>query len=206
MPWWRKLLALLGLTEDARVRVRAPGIEVVITGDPDLAKSVLSVVKQEIARQTSKRRGDGAVAPSSRGPAALVAPAAPARASAPTASNNAAAKRKKAGHSQVVRPSDLDEMDSPYAIPEHVAVEEASETPAEGFGSERTVNVDGMIEDVRDDDEPEPEPTAVDVAGPQSSLQPTLVPEIAPSPRAASRVQAPKVLLGRRIKDPTETD
>ena len=42
MPWWRKLLALLGLTEDARVRVRAPGIEVVITGDPDLAKRVLA--------------------------------------------------------------------------------------------------------------------------------------------------------------------
>lgn len=205
MPWWRKLLALLGLTEDARVRVRAPGIEVVITGDPDLAKSVLSVVKQEIARQTSKRRGD-AVAQPSRGPAALVAPAAPGRPSGPAAAGGTSAKRKKAGHSQVVRPSDLDEMDSPYAIPEHVPMEEASETPAEGFGSERTVNVDGMIEDVRDDDEPEPEPTAVDVAGPQASLQPTLVPEIAPAPRAASRVQAPKVLLGRRIKDPTETD
>lgn len=205
MPWWRKLLALLGLTEDARVRVRAPGIEVVITGDPDLAKRVLAAVKQEIARQTSKRRSDGAPAPSSRGPAALVAPAAPGRAAAPTGSS-AASRRKKPGHSQVVRPSDLDEMDSPYAIPEHVAMEEASETPPEGFGSERTVNVDGMIEDVRDDDEPEPEPTAVDVAGPQSSLPPTLVPEIAPSPRAPSRFQPPKVLLGRRIKDPTETE
>ncbi len=221
MPWWRKLLALLGLTEDARVRVRAPGIEVVITGDPDIAKNVLSVVKAEIARQSSRRRGESVMASPSRGgglPAPnnavpTVPPPAPAQPAAQQSARPAAAGaattgrsgKKKPGHSQVVRPTDLDEMDSPYAIPEHIPLEDVSETPAEGFASERTLNVDNMIESARDDDEPEPEPTAVDVAGPQQSLPPTLIPEIAPS-RAPSRVANPKVVVGRRFPDPTEPE
>lgn len=221
MPWWRKLLALLGLTEDARVRVRAPGIEVVITGDPDLAKNVLAVVKAEISR-SSRRRTESVPAPRAQtgmgggtggvaatvaiaGPSSLPAPA-PRAGGAAAAAAAAGARKRKPGHSQVVRPSDLDEMDSPYAIPEHIPVEDVSETPAEGFASERTLNVDHMIESARDDDEPEPEPTAVDVAGPQSTLIPTLVPDIVPS-RAPSRVAAaPKVVVGRRVKDPTEPE
>lgn len=225
MPWWRKLLALLGLTEDARVRVRAPGIEVVITGDPEIAKNVLSVVKAEIARQSSRRRGESVMASPSRGGAAALpgpsnnastapppGPAQQAAAGSPQSARAAGggggggrSGKKKAGHSQVVRPTDLDEMDSPYAIPEHIPLEDVSETPAEGFAAERTLNVDGMIESARDDDEPEPEPTAVDVAGPQQSLPPTLIPEIAPS-RAPSRVANPKVVVGRRMQDPTEPE
>ncbi|MFO0725999.1 MAG: hypothetical protein U1E65_19600 [Myxococcota bacterium] len=216
MPWWRKLLALLGLSEDARVRVRAPGIEVIITGDPDTVRSVLSAVKAEIGRSSSRRRGESVISP----PAA--SPAAPAPAPAAAAAQARDGKRRKKGSvSQVVRPTDLDEMDSPYAIPEHVPAQahDETETPADGLPAERTMNVDGMI--VSSEDDPEPEPTAVDVRNPSSvALPATLVPQIADNIDRTARsssglseeatVDAPRahraqVVVGKKL-DPTETD
>jgi len=208
VPWWRKLLALLGLTEDARVRVRAPGIEVIITGDPDLAKKVLAVVKQEIAHQSSRRRGDSVMASPAQ-QAQAQQPQMPRQMAAPQPQASGGRNKKKAGHSQVVRPSELDEMDSPYAIPEHAPMNndnENNETPADGLAAEMTMNVDGMIEHSRDDnDEPPSEATAVDVASPASSALPTLIPQVVG--RAPSRMAAgPKVMQSRRIQDPTDTE
>lgn len=177
MPWWRKLLALLGLSEDARVRVRAPGIEVIITGDPETVRNVLNAVKGEIGRNSSsRRRSDSVIAASSSPPPPAASPA-PARGAA---ARSLGPSRKKGSVSQLVRPTDLDEMDSPYAIPEHVPAQnhDETETPADGLPAERTMNVDGLI--VSTEDDPEPEPTAVDVRNPSTTgLPATMVPQIA---------------------------
>jgi hypothetical protein len=79
---WRDILRVLGLTTDTRVHISAPGIDVIITGEPDQVRHLLSVVKHELERVAVR------------------------------------ADRKKIGEGQVVRPTELDEMDSPYALPE----------------------------------------------------------------------------------------
>ena len=76
------MLRVLGLSNDARVHISAPGIDVVITGDPQQVRSLLSVVRNELERGARRNQ--------------LKAPQG----------------------SQVVQPTELDEMDSPYAIPE----------------------------------------------------------------------------------------
>ena len=91
MPWWRKFLALLGLTDDARVHVRASGIDIVITGDPKLVRRVLEAVKEEL--EGRRKRSKKGVLPV-----------------------------KFDTDSHMVLPSELDDMDSPYIIPEHRSV------------------------------------------------------------------------------------
>lgn len=141
MNSWRKLLALLGLSTDARVHVRARGIDVVITGEPELVRHLLGTVTTEIEawrrREKEGRRGI------------------PGR-----------TKRKPKTVSEVVRPSDLDDMDSPYAIPEHRTV-----PPAAGAaGSEPLDSVTPIEHETSvDDDGGEREVTAIDV-NPSSSV------------------------------------
>lgn len=93
MQWWRKMLAILGVSSDARVNIRARGIDVTIIGDPAEVKAMLDAVKRHLeTRHRKKALGarSGSLDPS---------------------------ERVLNTDSQVVRPSDLDEMDSPYAIP-----------------------------------------------------------------------------------------
>lgn len=88
MSWWRDILRVLGLTTDARVHISAPDIEVVLTGDPELVRTLLPVVKHELEQLHSsggRRRRN---------------------------------RRLPSNEEQIVRPSELDEMDSPYALPE----------------------------------------------------------------------------------------
>ncbi len=82
-----------GFTDDTRVTISAPGVDVVITGRPDKVSYLLEVVKTEMERSSKKR---------------------------------------KSGKSDVVRPTELDEMDSPYVLPEGrvVAAPEAGGAPA----------------------------------------------------------------------------
>lgn len=199
MPWWRKLLALLGLTADARVRVRSAGIEVVITGDPDMVRAVLHVVKTEIGKHGSTRRGGSQARPLAE--------------RVPTRAPGAVAVIQgkpivEASDSNIVLPSDLDEMDSPYAIPEHRTVPpEDPETPIEGTAALRESKTVSDL--TRPDDEPEPELTAVDLSPnnePQVvTVKPTLVPndttntdEQLPPQRSTSRSGA----LRRKDTDP----
>lgn len=67
-----------GFTDDTRVTISAPGVDVVITGRPDKVSYLLEVVKTEMERSS----------------------------------------KKKKSKSDVVRPTELDEMDSPYVLPE----------------------------------------------------------------------------------------
>lgn len=115
MGLWRDLLRVLGLTDDARVHISAPGIEVRITGDPDQVRALLVVVKNDLeraarARERTKRQGlharnrlstDGRPIPQ------------------PVASRA----------SQYVQPTELDEMDSPYALPDPLVVPVEESTP-----------------------------------------------------------------------------
>jgi hypothetical protein len=87
---WRDILRVLGLTNDARVHISAPGIDVVITGDPEQVRSLLGVVKHELERSAARREITG--------------------------------RRKTSRSSQYVRPTELDEMDSPYVLPEAMVV------------------------------------------------------------------------------------
>ncbi len=87
MGLWRDILRVLGLTNDARVQISAPGIDVVITGDPEQVRQLLGVVKHELERSAARREV-------------------------------AEGRRKTVGTGQVVRPTELDEMDSPYVLPE----------------------------------------------------------------------------------------
>lgn len=88
MSWWRDILRALGLTNDARVHISAPKIDIVITGDPDQVRHLLGVVKHELERNAVRRE------------------------------LGAGGRRKSMGSNQVVRPTELDEMDSPYVLPE----------------------------------------------------------------------------------------
>ncbi len=76
----------------------APGIDVVLTGEPEKVHSLLTIVRQELERTPRQRR-------------------------------RRAAAMEAHSESQIVRPTELDEMDSPYALPEAMvmAVEEATD-------------------------------------------------------------------------------
>jgi hypothetical protein len=96
---WRDILRVLGFTSDARVQISAPGIDVVITGDPEQVRQLLSVVKHELERSAARRELEG--------------------------------RRKSIGSSQVVRPTELDEMDSPYVLPEAMVLPVEESTTGE---------------------------------------------------------------------------
>ena len=110
MDWWRKLVAILGLSRDARVNVRARGIDVTIIGDADEVRSMLAVVKDELENRHRRRlrARSGSVGVTTTGLHTLNT------------------------DSQVVRPTELDEMDSPYAIPEHRTVPPGEEDTPTG--------------------------------------------------------------------------
>jgi hypothetical protein len=98
MKTWRKLLSILGLSKDARVQVRSKDIEVTIIGTPDKVRRMLELVKNGLENEHRARRLH------SRSPSGR-------RAHSDSGQPNT--------DSQVVRPTDLDEQDSPYAIPQH---------------------------------------------------------------------------------------
>lgn len=85
MSLWRNILRVLGLSSDARVHISAPGIEVVLTGEPEQVRALLGVVKHELERNARATNGR---------------------------------RRLPSNEEQIVRPTELDEMDSPYALPE----------------------------------------------------------------------------------------
>lgn len=125
-------MALLGLTDDARVHVRANGIDVVITGDPKLVRRVLEAVRDELeGRRKKSKRINGPI--------------------------------KFDTDSHMVLPSELDDMDSPYIIPEHRAVEESL---LPGTGTQVAMDEDIVREQVATRDiDPPAEPTTVDTRG-----------------------------------------
>lgn len=106
MGLFKALLRALGLSNDARVKISAPGIEVELTGDPERVSALLDVVKHEL--EGGPRRVAGRRPPTRR------------RHHAPA----------PAMDSKVVRPTELDEMDSPYALPEAVVMPVAEDEVA----------------------------------------------------------------------------
>ncbi|MCK6545585.1 hypothetical protein L6R52_06925 [Myxococcota bacterium] len=175
MGLWSELLRVLGLSGDARVHISAPGIDVVITGKPEQVRSLLGVVKYELERSA---RWKERVGPSPHPPPHEI----PARIQPVVAA--AAPQKKRVRGSQVVLPTELDEMDSPYALPEALVMpvddttgERALEaledrTPAEppprGRGAPYVPEMTTLVPDKSatdpagdDDDEPEAQPTAV---------------------------------------------
>lgn len=115
MRLWKAILRALGLSDEARVRISAPGIDVELTGDPEKVRAVLSVVRQELEKPRMLTRGRRA----ERGRRRTLHP-------------------MSARDSQVVRPTELDEMDSPYALPEAVVMP----VPDEDVTAERLVRRD----------------------------------------------------------------
>ena len=87
---WRKFLRAFGFSSGARVRITAPGIDVVLQGDPDTVRALLAVVRGELDR---RRRRSAVHRPL---PGIAIS------------------------ESQFVRPTELDETDSPYALPEAI--------------------------------------------------------------------------------------
>lgn len=92
MSVFKDIARYFGFTDDTRVTISAPGVDVVITGRPDKVSYLLEVVKTEMERSS----------------------------------------KKKKSKSDVVRPTELDEMDSPYVLPEGrvVPAPEAAPAPA----------------------------------------------------------------------------
>lgn len=86
MSFWKNILRILGLSSEARVHISAPGIEVVLTGDPEQVRALLSVVKTELERNARAQYGGR--------------------------------RRLPSNEDQIVHPTELDEMDSPYALPD----------------------------------------------------------------------------------------
>lgn len=97
---WKSILRALGLSNEARVRISAPGIDVVLTGDPEKVRAMLSKVRGELEADPRMLTRGGPRSKSRR------------RAQHPMAATS----------SQVVQPTELDEMDSPYALPEAVVM------------------------------------------------------------------------------------
>jgi hypothetical protein len=184
---WKKLLAILGLSNDARVRIRAPGVEVILTGDTETVRALLTVVKAEIERVHRLRRLPGRAGPSLSDHGLAPAASAPAQAGPSPAGASGAGQppgapgsaggtrsphrrsRRGAGgkaadsQSQVVLPSELDDMDSPYAIPEHRTNVEAGRgdlTPVEEEEVPLATTADASILNSSSDDGPEREETA----------------------------------------------
>lgn len=145
MGLWKDFLRLLGLTSDARVHISAPGIDVVITGEPDQVRALLSVVKYELERSTRWRDRDpkrGAIAGGNE-----------------RARDGSKVRGSKGGN--YVQPTELDEMDSPYALPEPLvmpvdeitderarqpASRKASEAPPRAYASEPATLVPDVYE------------------------------------------------------------
>ena len=96
MNFARRLMAFFGLSKDARVNVRTDDIDVTIVGKPEQVQAVLEAVRSSleiILRARNAPRFEGG---------------------------------KEFGvstESLIVLPTELDEKDSPYAIPEHRTVE-----------------------------------------------------------------------------------
>ena len=93
----RRLLALLGLSNDAKVNVRTEDVDVTILGSPEQVQAVLEAVRGSLEQILAGKSGR--------------------RLSDPEASFGLNTE------SLIVRPTELDEKDSPYAIPEHRTVE-----------------------------------------------------------------------------------
>jgi hypothetical protein len=91
---WKSLLRIFGLNDDAQVRINASGIDVVITGDPRKVRAMLGVVRQELENNPKLLpQGSHSRRRYPRNP-------------------------QRARPSQMVQPTELDELDSPYALPE----------------------------------------------------------------------------------------
>lgn len=103
MGLWRDFLRVLGLSGDARVHVSAPGIDVVITGEPEQVRNLLGVVKYELERSARWR---------DRVPQPAGAPA------IAEGARRGVSLRSAGRTPQYVQPTELDEMDSPYALPD----------------------------------------------------------------------------------------
>jgi hypothetical protein len=142
MGLWRDLLRLLGLSSDARVHISAPGIDVVITGEPEQVRSLLLVVKHELERNARWRdrserdkRADGS------NERAVVDGKRPAkRPKDKLPSMDQKRPPQLTPGRQYVQPSELDEMDSPYALPDPLVMpveETTDETEATGGKSDR---------------------------------------------------------------------
>lgn len=95
MGLWKSILRSLGLSNDARVRISTPDIEVTLSGDPEKVRLLLGVVRHELEMN----------------PRLLV-----------RATPSPKRRRGMPVVSQVVQPTELDEMDSPYALPEAVVL------------------------------------------------------------------------------------
>jgi len=182
------LVAWLGLSSKwARVNVRAPGVSVTILGDREQAKRVLAVVKEELER-SHRRRAIGRQRSAARMPSS-------ARIMEPSVGTD----------SQVVRPTDLDEMDSPYAIPEHrtrptADKDDGPATVEEDFGDTSTHDIRDTIP-ADDLEEPDREVTAVDVnLGPSAAPQrvEVLFPE-------SERATVPPLKQRVKIAQPVDT-
>ena len=102
MGLWKSILRSLGLSNDARVRISTPDIEVTLSGDPEKVRLLLGVVRHELEMN----------------PRLLVR-------------STPSPKRRRGIPvvSQVVQPTELDEMDSPYALPEAVVLPVAMAMP-----------------------------------------------------------------------------
>lgn len=153
MPWWRKFLALLGLTDDARVHVRASGIDVVITGDPKLVRRVLEAVRDELEGRRKKSKKGGLPV-------------------------------KFDTDSHMVLPSELDDMDSPYIIPEHRA---ADESLLPGTGTQVAMDEDIVGERLATRDlDPPAEPTTIDTRGQSAMSAPKISPSATTTPESTT--------------------
>lgn len=98
MGLWKDILRAFGLSDEVRVRIDAPGIDVVLTGDPHRVRALLSVVRQELEKNPEMLKK-------------------------PSRSRRRRARPPGAASpSQIVQPTELDEMDSPYALPEAVVM------------------------------------------------------------------------------------
>lgn len=112
MRFWRSLLRLLGLSMEARVKVSAPGIDVVLTGERELVRSTLAIVKEHLERQADAAvgalpAGNGRHRADANRPGALGQDTM--RISAPRLRN-------------YIEPSELDDEDSPYVVADAVLV------------------------------------------------------------------------------------
>lgn len=124
MGLWKDLLRRLGLTTDARVHISAPGVEVTITGNPGQVRHLLGVVKYELERSLRWQE---------RGQSRALPDAAPKRPSQPPPSSG------RSG--QFVQPTELDEMDSPYAFGARVVpVEEVTASGEESTGEPEAIS------------------------------------------------------------------
>lgn len=110
------MLRWLGLSSETRAHISAPGIDVVLSGEPRKVRHLLKVVTSALEAAVSEEERLARI-----------------RLSTP---------------SQVVRPSDLDEMDSPYAMPGLKPLGVGSEpTDASGPSPEPTYEIPGRSAD-----------------------------------------------------------